>query len=842
MKWRSHWLSTLGKLVLCLVLAGALGERHWAYYKTLNFIAFASFLWFGLRAFVERRWFLAAAATTLGALFYPLIAVELRRSVLIGMDVAGIALLLYWIAKPLGAQTTERRLRGLVIGGVAIAMLTIVLLVAVANQSFKAFTATSRMVRHTYEVMNTLESLLGGLQQLESAQRIYIITGNPALIDGHDRRHRDVWRSFDRVVRLTSDDEKQQERGKTLRPLIDAKQRFIDRAIELRRRKGFEAARDYVDSGEGVLLMERISAVIDEMRSEELTLLSARREDEENKAGTARLFVLVGSAMSLILLVALGFAIERDLRRSRLLAVEHRVARDAALESTRLKSEFLANMSHEIRTPMNGIIGMTNILLDTKLDDDQREYAQTVRSSAENLLSIINDILDFSKMEAGKLKIDYEDFSLRDMVESVADLVGASTHSKNLEFATLIHPGVPPRVRGDVVRVRQVLLNLVANAIKFTHRGEVIVEITRVSDPTCPLVLQFNVRDTGIGIADNVIPRLFQSFSQADASTTRNYGGTGLGLAISRQLVEMMGGRIGVESRVGEGSRFWFESPFQAATSTSDAPLAGVEQLRGLRVLIVDDNATSRRIIRHYLDEVGVESEDAESAAVASARLAAPPLIDVIVLDSHMPDTDGYELARALTAHRERPRIPIVMLSSQLERFSAAELRELGITAHLTKPVKRSVFYEALRRAVAYVTTAKEERASAPAAVPREVPRRILLAEDNPVNQKIAVRQLKKLGYDVEVAANGREALAAFDRQAFDVILMDCLMPEMDGYQATREIREREREDVHTPIIAMTASAMEGDREKCFSAGMDDYVSKPFSPDALAEVLERWTR
>jgi signal transduction histidine kinase/CheY-like chemotaxis protein len=514
---------------------------------------------------------------------------------------------------------------------------------------------------------------------------------------------------------------------------------------------------------------------------------------------------------------------------------ELEVALKAAEAAATAKSQFLACMSHELRTPLNAVIGMTQLLLDTPLSEQQTEFARMSNMGGETLLTLINDILDYSKLEAGKMELEFSSLDLLRTAEDCAKLVAVKAHEKGLEIAVRLGPGAPRALRGDDGRLRQVLMNLLNNAIKFTPSGEVVLSAYKTGGTAKTATIRFEVRDTGIGVSPEVQPRLFQAFTQADASTTRRHGGSGLGLAISRWIVEMMGGRIGLESSPGKGSTFWCEIPFELSEGAEAEKLAGAD-LAALKILVVDDNATNREILKHRLGAWGLRCRSEVDGPAGLAELeravAAGQAYGLVLIDMQMPGMDGLELARAIRANAALSHVPVILMTSMDRVGLSQDARHVGVESCLTKPVRQSALFDAIVNAVSKNAPILGKAAAsdpAAAAARKDRKERVLVVEDNRVNQMVASHMLKKLGYESDVVDNGVEALRAMQSTPYALILLDLHMPEMDGFAATAAIRGMGGTFRDIPIVALTADALVGDREKCMEAGMNDYLSKPWN-------------
>jgi signal transduction histidine kinase/DNA-binding response OmpR family regulator len=778
---------------------------------------------------------------------------------------------LYWARRhqedPEGDDWSGYSMERKVTVGFAAAIMIMTLVGLASFKALEQFRDDSRGDDRTRENLATLSDVGGALTEAEAAARGYVLSGDPDYLKRYNAAASSVGPLVQQLRSITTGSPPQEARLADLCPLVGRKLQTLRRAIETRNEQGATEAARTVMSVEVEEINEGIRRDLGTMSAIERESLARRLTAVSASAKATIAIIAVGSLVGLALVGCAGWLIHRDIAARQVSQRELAEAKRAAEAASRAKSEFLAHMSHEIRTPLNGVLGMTDLLLGTELQQQQRRYGQLAKSSAESLTTVINDILDFSKIEAGKLEIVSYDFNLHMAVGDVMDVMAQTARRKSLELVCHIDPAVPSLVCGDSARMRQILINLVNNAIKFTREGGVIVRLTAEHEEGEKAMIRFAVTDTGIGIPKDRIDRLFKAFSQADASTTRVYGGTGLGLVIAKQLAGLLGGSVGVESEEGNGSTFWFTACFEMRENSEVAQARRREHIWGaeivrrdpreMRVLVVHEHELQRDALREQLESWGFvaqTSSDAEHALLSLAQAAADKApYQVVIVDSALSGMDGAEFARRVRKNSEiRSSVLMHMLSVDAE-VDRSQLRSAGFAGYVTKPVRQSDLFKAVMDAI---SAAKQDAGGSSAAatvtmdayfparsVEGSAPR-VLLAEDNEINRIVATEILKKSGYRFETAVNGAAALEAVKKEHFDVVLMDCQMPVMDGFEATREIRRWEAAgpmmngSVHRiPIIALTANAMKGDRERCLEAGMDAYTSKPIDPKHLLSTI-----
>ncbi|MEJ7638912.1 MAG: response regulator, partial [Singulisphaera sp.] len=715
---------------------------------------------------------------------------------------------------------------------------------AAMYRSITRFLATRDRVERSYRVIDGLEGFLSLMKDAETGQRGFLLTKKEPFLEPYHAALASLDRKMTDLSLLLESDPGQRTQLEVLKPLMRGKLAYIRTSIDLRRSVNPQPVwRDHLE--EGKRIMDAMRVVVGRMEAvERQAWMKLEREEKASERFTV-LIITAGIASNFSILPLVFYLVSREMKERRRAERDLQEARELAEAANVAKSEFLANVSHEIRTPMNAVLGMTELMLDTELASRQRESLVMVKTAADSLLGVIDDLLDFSKIEAGKFTLDPVDFNVRDGLGEALNILGLRADEKGLELAVRVQAEVPEFIGGDPARLRQILLNLAGNAIKFTDRGEVVVEVKVEPSDRDDVQLHVVVSDTGIGIPEEEQGRIFAPFEQADGGTTRKYGGTGLGLAIASNLVGMMGGRIWVESEVGKGSDFHFTARFSRARGPR-APSASrpPTSLRGMRVLVADDTAAQRRILEEILSGWEMRPTLVDDGVPALAALdrearAGDPF-PVMLIDVNMPVMDGFALVERVRSHPELSGAAVLMISGADRTIDAARRERLGVAGLLLKPFKQSDLLEAIQRAV--VPASWDEVRPTPISLPEwkvsRKPLRILLAEDNPFNQKVAVCMLEKKGHTVTVAGNGKRALEALDREGFDLVLMDVQMPEMDGLQATAAIRARERQTGHhLPIIAMTAHAMKDDRQRCLDAGMDGYVPKPIRDEVLTRAI-----
>jgi signal transduction histidine kinase/DNA-binding response OmpR family regulator len=735
---------------------------------------------------------------------------------------------------------------GLLVLALWIPLMFTLILACLAHQGQRSRDHAAQWVLHTVEVKDQLEQINSQVMALESSNRGFLITGDPSFLDLFHTAQARLPEQCRALAVLISDNPRQVANTAHLRELIDAKLAVADATLSLARQGDFPGAFQRVKSGQGKRIMDEIRTQINSMESEEDGLLVVRKNVFARDVQEQNVVMTVLVAVDIALIFAVTLLMHRLHKFRRHVEREMALATEAAELSNRSKSQFLANMSHEIRTPLNGIIGTTELMFSTPLNREQRDFIETVHTSGENLLTIINDILDYSKIEFDKMELDFHPFNLLDLINEVVSMLSYRAIAKSLNIVYLVDYDLPVHYIGDATRLRQILVNLVSNGIKFTEKGEITIEVCESPhsdvEPQGVQRLVFRVSDSGIGIPPDRLNRLFKVFSQVDASTTRKYGGTGLGLAICQKLVEFMHGTIRVESTPGEGSSFTFDLPLQKGEHPG-SDLSDNSALKGKRILIVDDIANNRRMLALLLARWGMEPVEAVTGLQALALIReAESAFDAALVDFQMPDMDGVMLAREINRRETVKSMPLILISSQTGNIPESELRQAGFMGVLAKPVRQNLLRSTLLELFTQGTLSRDETAVTQGLDPSalELKRvKILVADDNELNHRVTNYMLARLGYEADYASNGLEAVSALQKVPYDIILMDVQMPEMDGLEATRQIRLQFPDYNRPRIIALTASALKGEREKCLDAGMNDYLSKPVKIEALKEILRQ---